>query len=61
MLNAKDLKKMLRTGDVTVQSGLLARYLRVLMRQLRQKVEPKDSTHLLVTKPGIGYRLQVSS
>ena len=34
-------------------------YLRVLMRQLRQKIEPGDSAaHLLVTEPGVGYRLQ---
>lgn len=32
-------------------------YLRVLMRQLRQKLEPKDSPNLLVTEAGIGYRL----
>jgi two-component system KDP operon response regulator KdpE len=35
-------------------------YLRVLMRQLRQKLEPDESVaHLLVTEPGIGYRLMV--
>jgi two-component system KDP operon response regulator KdpE len=35
-------------------------YLRVLMRQLRQKVEP-DSTvaRLLITEPSVGYRLLV--
>ncbi|HWA88720.1 MAG TPA: response regulator transcription factor [Rhizomicrobium sp.] len=32
-------------------------YLRVLMRQLRQKLEPKGSPNLLVTESGIGYRL----
>lgn len=32
-------------------------YLRVLMRQLRQKLEPQNSTNLLITEPGIGYRL----
>lgn len=32
-------------------------YLRVLMRQLRQKLEPKGSPDLLITEPGIGYRL----
>jgi two-component system KDP operon response regulator KdpE len=33
-------------------------YLRVLMRQLRQKIDPGESaTHLLVTEPGVGYRL----
>src|SRR3984957_20405893 len=33
-------------------------YLRVLMRQLRQKIEP-DATaaRLLITEPGVGYRL----
>jgi two-component system KDP operon response regulator KdpE len=34
-------------------------YLRVLMRQVRQKVEPADSQHVLITEPGIGYRLLV--
>jgi two-component system KDP operon response regulator KdpE len=34
-------------------------YLRVLMRQLRQKIEPGNSIpRLLVTEPGVGYRLQ---
>jgi two-component system KDP operon response regulator KdpE len=33
-------------------------YLRVLMRQLRQKMEP-ESARLLVTEPGVGYRLLV--
>jgi two-component system KDP operon response regulator KdpE len=33
-------------------------YLRVLMRQLRQKIEPGVSTpHLLINEPGVGYRL----
>lgn len=33
-------------------------YLRVLMRQLRQKIEPGDSNvHLLITEQGVGYRL----
>lgn len=34
-------------------------YLRVLMRQLRQKLEPKGSPSLLVTESGIGYRLLI--
>ena len=35
-------------------------YLRVLMRQLRQKIEPDESVaRLLVTEPGVGYRLMV--
>jgi two-component system, OmpR family, KDP operon response regulator KdpE len=34
-------------------------YLRVLMRQLRQKLEPKGEPNLLVTEPAIGYRLLV--
>jgi two-component system KDP operon response regulator KdpE len=35
-------------------------YLRVLMRQLRQKIEPDESAaRLLVTEPGVGYRLLV--
>lgn len=34
-------------------------YLRVLMRQVRQKVEPADSQPVLITEPGIGYRLLV--
>jgi two-component system KDP operon response regulator KdpE len=33
-------------------------YLRVLMRQLRQKLEP-DTTGLIITEPGIGYRLVI--
>lgn len=32
-------------------------YLRVLMRQLRQKIEPQGAHNLLITEPGIGYRL----
>ena len=33
-------------------------YLRVLMRQLRQKIEPAGAAaRLLVTEPGVGYRL----
>jgi two-component system KDP operon response regulator KdpE len=32
-------------------------YLRVLMRQLRQKLEPDGAPNLLVTEPGVGYRL----
>jgi two-component system KDP operon response regulator KdpE len=33
-------------------------YLRVLMRQLRRKLElPSASAQLLVTEPGVGYRL----
>ena len=33
-------------------------YLRVLMRQLRQKIEPGVSTpQLLINEPGVGYRL----
>ena len=34
-------------------------YLRVLMRQLRQKLEPNGEPNLLVTEPGVGYRLQL--
>jgi two-component system KDP operon response regulator KdpE len=33
-------------------------YLRVLMRQLRQKIEPESPvSRLLITEPGVGYRL----
>ncbi|MBV8977607.1 MAG: response regulator transcription factor [Alphaproteobacteria bacterium] len=32
-------------------------YLRVLMRQLRQKLETNASAELLITEPGVGYRL----
>ena len=32
-------------------------YLRVLMRQLRQKLEPEGSANLLITEAGVGYRL----
>ncbi|HWA91399.1 MAG TPA: winged helix-turn-helix domain-containing protein [Rhizomicrobium sp.] len=34
-------------------------YLRVLMRQLRQKLEPAGAPNLLVTEAGVGYRLPV--
>ena len=35
-------------------------YLRVLMRQVRRKLEPESgSTSFLVTEPGVGYRLLV--
>jgi len=35
-------------------------YLRVLMRQLRQKLEPDhDAARLLITEPSVGYRLLV--
>ncbi len=34
-------------------------YLRVLMRQLRQKLEPKREASLLTTEAGVGYRLLV--
>ena len=34
-------------------------YLRVLMRQLRQKLEPEGEMNLLITEAGIGYRLLV--
>ena len=34
-------------------------YLRVLMRQVRQKVEPAESQHVLITEPGIGSRLLI--
>jgi len=34
-------------------------YLRVLMRQLRQKLEPEGAPNVLVTEPGVGYRLQI--
>src|SRR5665213_281306 len=34
-------------------------YLRVLMRQLRQKLEPEATPSVLITEPGIGYRLLV--
>ena len=32
-------------------------YLRVLMRQLRQKLEPKGAPGILATEAGVGYRL----
>ncbi|MGA7674852.1 MAG: response regulator transcription factor [Rhizomicrobium sp.] len=32
-------------------------YLRVLMRQLRQKLEPDATPNVLITEPGVGYRL----
>src|SRR5665213_1292422 len=36
-------------------------YLRVLMRQLRQKLEPEGAPNVLITEPGVGYRLVVLS
>jgi two-component system KDP operon response regulator KdpE len=36
-------------------------YLRVLMRQLRQKLEPEGAPNVLLTEPGVGYRLQIVS
>jgi two-component system KDP operon response regulator KdpE len=37
-------------------------YLRVLMRQLRQKIEPDTAVaKLLITEPSVGYRLLVTS
>jgi two-component system, OmpR family, KDP operon response regulator KdpE len=37
-------------------------YLRVLMRQLRQKLEPDEAgPHLLLTEQGVGYRLVLAS
>ena len=37
-------------------------YLRVLMRQLRQKIEPDNAVaRLLITEPSVGYRLLVQS
>jgi two-component system KDP operon response regulator KdpE len=36
-------------------------YLRVLMRQLRQKLEAEGSPTLLMTEPGVGYRLWIAS
>ncbi len=32
-------------------------YLRVLMRQLRHKLEPEATPSILITEPGVGYRL----
>ncbi|MEI9886297.1 MAG: winged helix-turn-helix domain-containing protein [Rhizomicrobium sp.] len=36
-------------------------YLRVLMRQLRQKLEPDGTPNVLITEPGVGYRLLLLS
>jgi len=35
-------------------------YLRVLMRQLRQKLEPQGAANVLMTEAGVGYRLLVA-
>ena len=36
-------------------------YLRVMMRQLRRKIEPQqDTPSLLITEPGVGYRILAS-
>lgn len=34
-------------------------YLRVLMRQLRQKLEPNGAPSILITEAGVGYRLVI--
>lgn len=45
---------------VWLDAGADPQYLRVYMRQLRQKIEARPAEpRLLVTEPGVGYRLQV--
>jgi two-component system KDP operon response regulator KdpE len=45
---------------VWLDAGADPQYLRVYMRQLRQKIEARPAEpQLLVTEPGVGYRLQI--
>ena len=45
---------------VWLDAGADPQYVRVYMRQLRQKIEARPAApQLLVTEPGVGYRLQV--
>lgn len=42
------------------QAGVDVQYLRVYIRQIRQKIEPSpEQPRYILTEPGVGYRLQV--
>ena len=42
------------------ETGIDVQYLRVYIRQIRQKIEPlPEQPQYLLTEPGVGYRLQV--
>ena len=42
------------------ETGIDVQYLRVYVRQIRQKIEPlPEQPRYVVTEPGVGYRLQV--
>lgn len=42
------------------ETGIDVQYLRVYVRQIRQKIEPApDQPRYLLTEPGVGYRLQI--
>ncbi len=48
--------------NVWLDANADPQYLRVYMRQLRQKIEVLPAEpQLLVTEPGVGYRLQTES
>lgn len=43
------------------ETGVDVQYLRVYVRQIRQKIEPApEQPQYLLTEPGVGYRLQVA-
>ncbi len=41
------------------ETGADVQYLRVYIRQIRQKLEPSNPPRYVLTEPGVGYRLQV--
>jgi two-component system KDP operon response regulator KdpE len=42
------------------ETGIDVQYLRVYVRQIRQKIEPApEQPRYLLTEPGVGYRLQI--
>ena len=41
------------------ETGADVQYLRVYIRQIRQKLEPTNPPRYVLTEPGVGYRLQV--
>jgi two-component system, OmpR family, KDP operon response regulator KdpE len=55
VLTHRHLLKEVWGGNEDVQ------YLRVYIRQLRQKIEPvPEQPHYITTEPGVGYRLRES-
>jgi two-component system KDP operon response regulator KdpE len=42
------------------ETGIDVQYLRVYVRQIRQKIEPApEQPRYILTEPGVGYRLQI--